>query len=191
MRKMIAGLATGILLALGGVAGADMNCVDCDEYDMEVRVNGQPFYGKWAMIDDRPFVGIEALSDLLALPRAHNYKAWNVDREGMSGGDPLKLMTQTKDGEVKTVRFGGVTMVDLYGIASALDLPVHHNFRAKIIQVGDNYEGENMKGAWYRYKARAHGWRLWDDMERYRVRNKLPSRYQQWDDSPNSSRPQF
>jgi hypothetical protein len=182
MRKMIAGLATGILLALGGVASADGTT--CEGYDVNLSVNGDPFYGKWAIVDDRPFVGVEALSDLLEIPRVHNYKAWNIDRQGMDGGDPLMLMTQTKDGEIKTIRYAGVTMVDLYGVAAALDLPVHHNFRNKTIQVGSNYTGEEMKGKWYRYLSRRRGWNLETDIDRLRPGVMDYTDYQEFHDSP-------
>lgn len=183
MRKMIAGLAAGLCLAVGGVASAD--CMNCDDYDVNLNVNGNPFYGKWAIVDDRPYVGIEALSDALNLPRKHNYKAWNMDRKGMSGGDPLTLMTQTKNGKVDTIRFAGVTMVDLYQVAANLRMPVHHNFNNKTIQVGKNYNGEIMKGKWYRYLSRARGWNLETDLDRCRDKTRTPIRRDmEWDDAP-------
>ena len=83
MRKMIAGLAAGVMLALGGTASAE--CVTCStDYDVEVSVNGNPFYGKWAIVDDRPYLGVEALSEILELPRKHYYKAWNIADAGRS-----------------------------------------------------------------------------------------------------------
>jgi hypothetical protein len=182
MRKMIAGLAAGVMLALGGMANAD--CVNCDEYDLNVNVNGNPFFGKWAIVDDRPYLGVEALSDSLKLPRKHYYKAWDIARDAKETGDPLMLMTTAEGTKIPTLRFGGVTMVDLYAVANALDLPVHHNFRNKTFQVGSDYNGEMMKGAWYRYMARKHGWALHDDLDRYRWRYHQPTHLREWDDLP-------
>ena len=182
MRKMIAGLALGLTLAAGGMANAE--CIGCDQYDVKLSVNVNPFYGKWAIVDDRPYVGVEALSDALGLPRKHNYKAWNINRQGMNAGDPLMLMAQTPNGKVNTIRFAGVTMVDLYGVAAALDLPVHHNFRNKTFQLGSDYNGEEMIGAWYRYMARTRGWRDTYDVERVRRENRKRKHDRESDDLP-------
>lgn len=177
MSKMIAGLAAGVMLALGGVAGADDSALN-------LSINGKPFYGKWTMVDDRPYVGIEALSDALNLPRKHYYKAWNVTEEAAEAGDPLTLMSTADDSEVKTIRFAGVTMVDLYQVANALDLPVHHNFRTKTFQIGSNYTGEEMKGKWYRYLSRAHGWRVDTDLNRLHPINRTHRHDREWNDIP-------
>ncbi len=182
MRKLIAGLAAGVMVALGGAANAD--CLNCDGYEASVSVNGNPFFGKWAIVDDRPYLSIEALSDSLKLPRKHYYKAWDVARNAKEVGDPLTLMTTADGSKVKTIRFAGVAMVDLYGVANALDLPVHHNFRNKTIQVGSDYNGEMMKGAWYRYMARTRGWRMYDDIDRGRWENRQENRDREWDDLP-------
>lgn len=168
MRKMIAGLAAGIMLAMGGVASADWDYPTDGGYVVNLNVNGKPFFGKWAFVNDRPFVGIEAFSDALGVPRKHYYKSWNLAENAAEVGDPLVLMSTAEEKEVDTIRFGGVTMVDLYSAAAALDLPVHHNFRNKTIQVGSNYIGHQMPGAWYRYMARQRGWRLNTDMDRLR-----------------------
>lgn len=183
MSKMIAGLAAGVVLAMGGMASAE--CVSCPtDYDLHVSVNGNPFFGKWAMVDDRPYVGIEALSDALNIPRKHYYKAWNITDDAGEAGDPLMLMTTADTAPVKTIRFGGVTMVDLYGVANALGMPVHHNFTTKTFQIGSDYTGEQMKGAWYRYMARTHGWRLDTDLNRMKPRYKTRNNDMQWDDLP-------
>jgi hypothetical protein len=166
MRKMIAGLAAGVVLALGGVASADFDYPTDGGYVLNLNVNGNPFYGKWAMVDDRPFVGIEALSDALNLPRKHYYKSWHVAEEAEETGDPLVLMATAEELEVDAIRFGGVTMVDLYSVAAALGMPVHHNFRNKTIQLGSEYTGHEIPGAWYRYLSRNRGWRANDDFER-------------------------
>lgn len=188
MRKMIAGLAAGVVLTMGGVASADWDYPTDGGYDLNLTVNGNPFYGKWAMVDDRPFVGVEALSDALDLPRKHYYKSWHVAETAEEKGDPLVLMTTAEELEVDTIRFGGVTMVDLYSVSAALGIPVHHNFRSKTIQLGDEYVGSDIPGKWYRYLSRQRGWRLWTDIERiqpgpnnehYRVYN----RDRLWDDT--------
>ena len=75
-------------------------------------------------------------------------------------------------------------MVDLYAVANALDLPVHHNFRTKTIQVGSDYTGEEMKGKWYRYMARKRGWRIHDDVNRFHPKYKQRNRDREWDDLP-------
>lgn len=182
MRKMIAGMAAAVCFAMGGAASAD--CVNCPEYDLNVSVNGVPFYGKWALVDDRPFVGIEALSDALKMPRKHYYKSWHVAEGAKEMGDPLMLMSTAEADKVKTIRFAGVTMVDLYGVAAALDMPVHHNFQTKTFQLGSDYTGSHMKGDWYRYMARKRGWMLHDDFERYNWRYKQESRDREFDDLP-------
>jgi hypothetical protein len=166
MRKMIAGLAAGLILALGGVASADWDYPTDGGYVIHLNINGNPFYGKWTMVDDRPFVGIEALSDALDLPRKHYYKSWHVAEKAEETGDPLVLMTTAEELEVDTMRFAGVTMVDLYSVSAALGMPVHHNFRNKTIQVGSDYVGHEIPGKWYRYLSRQRGWRLMYDMTR-------------------------
>lgn len=188
MRKMIAGLAAGIVLALGGGASADFVYPNSGGYDINLSVNGSPFLGKWALVEDRPYVGIEAFSDALKIPRKHYYKAWNLKNGAEEAGDPLVLMAKAQDSDVKTIRFGGVTMVDLYSAAAALDLPVHHNFRSKTIQVGDNYVGEEMKGKWYRYLSRTRGWRHYDDLERMRYKNRERAHDREWDDTAPKNR---
>ena len=165
MKKMIAGLAASAVLFLGGMASAE--CFGCHESNVNININGAPFLGRAAMIDERPFVSFESLSNALNLPRKHNYKAWNLDRGGLSAGNPLTHLVRTRNKALKTVRFGGVTMVDLYEVASSLDMQVHHNFNTKTIQIGKNYTGENTKGAVYRHLSRARGWRLQDDFGRF------------------------
>ena len=91
MRKMIAGLAAGIVLAMGGAASADFNYPTDGGYDVSLNVNGNPFFGKWAIVDDRPYVGIEAFSDALGIPRKHYYKSWNV-AEGAEDGRCMLLV---------------------------------------------------------------------------------------------------
>ena len=168
MRKMIAGLAAGLVLSMGGAASADWDYPLDGGYDVNLSVNGVPFFGKWALVNDKPYVGIEAFSDAINLPRKHYYKSWNLAEGAEEVGDPLVLMSTAEELEVDTIRFGGVTMVDLYSVAAALDLPVHHNFRNKTIQVGSPYVGYEIPGRWYRYLSRQRGWRMWDDLERVR-----------------------
>ena len=188
MRKMIAGLAAGVLLALGGVANAD--CVGCDEYDVKVSVNGNSFDGKWTIVDDRPYVGLESLSNILLMPRTKDFLAHNLG--GTEGLNPLEFGARAGGQKLNTIRFAGVTMVDLYEVASALDLPVHHNFRNKTIQIGSNYTGEEMKGKWYRYFSRVRGYRLHDDIDRVEIRKKLVDNngdaYRTFDDHPRGPR---
>lgn len=189
MRKMIAGLAAGIVLALGGVACADWEYPHDGGYDLNLNVNGSPFYGKWMIINDRPFVGIEALSDALNLPRKHYYKSWHVAETAEDTGDPLVLMATAEELEVDAMRVGGVTMVDLYSVTSALGIPVHHNFRNKTIQVGSDYVGHEIPGKWYRYLSRQRGWRQNDDFERVFPNGSVAKGYKStnrdrlWDDT--------
>lgn len=165
MKKLFLGLATAALLATGGAASAD--CTGCG-YDINLNVNGTPFYGNWAMVNDRPYVGVEAFSDAVGLPRSHYYQGWSVAKTPSENISPLEFMVTAGDKQVETIRFGGVTMIDLYKTAEALDLPVHHNFNNKTIQVGDNYYGHELPGAWYRRMSRTRGWTDADWMERHK-----------------------
>jgi hypothetical protein len=170
MKNLMMGLVAVAVLALGGAASADdSNCggMGCDGYNIRLTVNGNPYYGKWAIVNDRPYVGIEAFSDYMGVPRAHYYKGWSFAKTPSENISPLDLQVLTEDKKVDTIRFAGVTMVDLYRTAEALDVPVHHDFRKKIIQVGNTgYVGENMKGKWYRHLNRVRGWTDHDWLER-------------------------
>ncbi len=175
MNKLIAGLTLAVGMALAGPAAADYT--PCKGYNVNLNVNGTPFYGKWAIINDRPYVGVEAFAEAVGLPRVHYYKGWSVAEEPASTVDPLNLAVLVGDDNVDTLRFGGVTMIDLYHAASALDLPVHHNFTNKTIQVGSRYHGEMHKGEWYRRKSRARNWTgdvpFYPNVsERYRTENQ-------------------
>lgn len=153
------GLLAGVFLATSGAATAkDCSGGTCGSYDTRLTVNGQPFYGAWTIIKDRPYVGIEAFSDYLGVPRSHYYKGWSLAHNPSAQIAPLDLKVMTEDKPVDTIRFAGVTMIDLYKAAEALNLPVHHNFQRRIIQVGNGYTGEDMPGRWYRYLSRTKGW---------------------------------
>lgn len=156
MKKLIAGVALVLGMALVGPAAADYN--PCKGYNVNLNVNGNPFYGKWAIINDRPYVGVEAFAEAVGLPRVHYFKGWSVAEEPADTIDPLRLSVLVGNEQVDTLRFGGVTMVDLYHAASALDLPIHHNFTNKTIQIGSRYQGEMHKGEWYRRTSRARHW---------------------------------
>jgi hypothetical protein len=156
MKKYMIGLVAGAILAVGGAASAD--CVGCEGYDVRLTVNGNPFYGKWAIVDDRPYVGIEAFSDYMGVPRSHYYKGWSFAKTPSESIAPLDLQVMAEQEKVDTIRFAGVTMVDLNQAADALGVPVHRDLRQKIIQVGTGYTGENMKGKWYRHLSRSRGW---------------------------------
>ncbi len=165
MKKLIMGLVVGAALATGGAASAD--CLSCGKYDVKLTVNGNPFYGNWAIVKDRPFVGIEAFSDYVGVPRSHYYKGWSFAKTPAETIEPLDHLVTTEGKKVETIRFGGVTMIDLYRAAEALDIPVHHDFRSKTIQVGSGYTGEQMKGKWYRYLNRSRGWTAKDSLTRF------------------------
>lgn len=123
--------------------------------DLSVEVNGKPFYGKWAMIDERPYVGVEAFGQALGLPRIHNAKDWQLAESASGTSNPLDLVVRGPKGKLPTVRQGGVTMVDLIAASEALGLPFHYNTYARTFQVGSPYYGEQMRGAWTRwYNAR-------------------------------------
>ncbi len=170
MKKLFLGLATAALLAMGGAATAD--CTGC-EYDLNLNVNGTPFYGNWALVNDRPFVGVEAFSDAVGLPRSHYYQGWSIGEKPSDNIAPLEFLVRAGDKPVETIRFGGVTMIDLYKTAEALDLPVHHNFNTKTIQVGDRYVGHELPGAWYRRLSRTRGWTDADWMQRLMPGSKI------------------
>lgn len=164
MKKLVMGLVAGAIMAMGGAASAD--CVGCEGYDVRLWVNGNPYYGKWAIVNDRPYVGIEAFSDYIGVPRAHYYKGWSFAKTPSESISPLDLQVMTEQEKVDTIRFAGVTMVDLNQAADALGVPVHRDLRQKIIQVGHTgYTGEQMKGRWYRHMSRARGWTDTDWLE--------------------------
>lgn len=178
MKKYIAGLVAGVVLAMGGVAAAD--CVTCDDYDVKLSVNGNPFFGKWAIVDDRPYVAVEAFANALDMPRKHYYKGWSLAKKPSKNIDPLELLTLADKSKVKTIRFAGLAMVDLFGAANALDLDIHHNFANSTIQVGDNYKGEMNKGKTYRYLSRAKGWTNTQRDERFTKKRSQEAKYMHW-----------
>ena len=89
MKKLIMGLVVGAALATGGAASAD--CLSCGKYDVKLTVNGNPFYGNWAIVKDRPFVGIEAFSDYVGVPRSHYYKGWSFAKTPAETIEPLEI----------------------------------------------------------------------------------------------------
>ena len=170
MKKLVMGLVAGVVLATAGAASAD--CLSCGQYDVKLTVNGSPFYGKWAIVNDRPFVGLEAFSDYVGVPRSHYYKGWSFAATPAETIEPLEHLVTTEGKPVETIRFGGVTMIDLYRTAEALDIPVHHDFRSKTIQVGSGYTGEQMKGKLYRHMSRNRGWTAPDALSRFQRSNR-------------------
>lgn len=156
MKKTMLALMVGAMLAAGGAAQAE--CVGCEGYNLRLTVNGNPYFGKWAMVNDRPYIGVEAFSDYLGIPRSHYYKGWSVAKTPSENIAPLDLAVMAENEKVDTIRFGGVTMVDLNQAAAALGLAVHRDLDKKVIQVGTGYRGEEMKGKWYRHLSRARGW---------------------------------
>lgn len=162
MKKYMLGLVAIATVAMGGAATAD--CAGradspCGKYDVRLTVNGNPYYGKWAIVNDRPYVGIEAFSDYVGVPRAHYYQGWSFAKTPSETISPLDLNVMVEQQKVDTIRFAGVTMVDLNQAASALGVPVHRDLQRRIIQVGHTgYTGEQMKGKWYRHLSRARGW---------------------------------
>jgi hypothetical protein len=177
MKKLMMGLVASAVLVLGGAANAECDGPTdqdgCEGYNIRMTVNGNPYFGKWAIVNDRPFVGIEAFSDYMGVPRAHYYKGWSFAKTPSENISPLDLQVLTEEKKVDTIRFAGVTMVDLNQAAQALGVPVHRDLRQKIIQVGTGYSGENMKGAWYRHLDRARGWTDADWMERLHKKRRF------------------
>lgn len=159
MKKYMLGLVATAIVAMGGAASADCADGDCGNYDVRLTVNGNPYYGKWAYVNDRPYVGIEAFSDYVGVPRSHYYQGWSFAKAPSETISPLDLQVMVEQQKVDTIRFAGVTMVDLNQAATALGVPVHRDFRRKIIQVGHTgYTGEQIKGKWYRHMSRSRGW---------------------------------
>ena len=109
MKKLIMGLVVGAALATGGAASAD--CLSCGKYDVKLTVNGNPFYGNWAIVKDRPFVGIEAFSDYVGVPRSHYYKGWSFAKTPAETIEPLDHLVTTEGKKVETIRFGFVARV--------------------------------------------------------------------------------
>lgn len=158
MKKYMLGLVAAAAVAMGGAAAADCG-TPCGQYNVRLTVNGNPYYGKWAIVNDRPYVGIEAFSDYMGVPRSHYYKGWSFAKTPSENIAPLDLGVMVEQEKVDTIRFAGVTMVDLNQAAQALGVPVHRDLRKKIIQVGHTgYTGEQMKGKWYRHMSHKRGW---------------------------------
>ncbi len=159
----------GVLLALAVLApavaqpikpaGARAEFVDQRPHsDATINVNGIEFQGKWAIIGERPYVGVESFGKALGLPRIHNAKGWQLAEKPMGTLNPLELVVKGPRSKLPTVRHAGVTMVDLLAASDALGLETHHNFYSRTWQIGTPYKGEFLKGAYYRWLAHANNW---------------------------------
>lgn len=117
----------------------------------EIRIDGRPYEGRWAMIGDRPFVDVESFGKALGLPRRHNVKNWYLSSQGNPKGSPFQLQVESINCKLPTQRFGGGTYVELQSACKAMQIPLHWDSRGKVFEVGDAYAGEYMIGAWQRW----------------------------------------
>lgn len=156
-------------LFVGVMAAPSQARVDNDQVDIQIQ--GVPFFGEWAFIGGRPYVGIESFGKALGFPREHNVLGWCLNPPPPPATactvSPFALAVQSKGKNLRTVRFGGNTMVDLRQALDVLDIPFHYGYTdAQTFYVGNPYEGESMKGAWYRWRAMHYdlhgkGWSGW------------------------------
>lgn len=122
-----------------------------ERYNREIRVDGRPFEGRWALIDGRPWVNVESFGKALGLPRRHNVKNWYLSSQGNPKGSPFQLQVESLNGKLPTTRFGGGTFVDMQAACQAMKIPVHIDATDGVYEVGDAYRGEYMNGAWSRW----------------------------------------
>ncbi|MEW6278770.1 MAG: hypothetical protein AB1758_09125 [Candidatus Eremiobacterota bacterium] len=158
-----------LLLAAAAVtlAGATASPSQADSGNMimrdpvTIKVEGVTYEGVWAMIGERPYVGVESFGKALGYPRHHNAKGWCLnppDGKHRDPTNPFVLAVEAAGKRVPTARFAGATMVDLRSACEALDIPFHYDFHCRIFEVGSPYEGEIMKGALYRWHANHYDW---------------------------------
>lgn len=154
MRRLVM-MVVGAALALSLVSPAMARQAN---KDATIQVNGTNFEGKWAIIGERPYVGVESFAKALGLPRIHNVKDWQLAQSPSGPVNPLELVVRGPKSKLPTVRHAGATMVDLKAACADLDIPLHYNFYSRVWQVGSPYKGEFLKGAWYRWLSNSHRW---------------------------------
>lgn len=148
-------LLVACALLLGAMAAPSQAKVMGD--DVKVVINGVPFHGEWAFVGERPYVGIESFGKALGFPREHNVLGWCLNPPPPPAvecdASPFELAVHSKGKALRTVRFGGNTMVDLRQALQVLDIPFNYRFDDRAILVGNPYFGETMRGAWYRWRS--------------------------------------
>lgn len=153
-------LLLAVALLLGGTAAPSAARVDNDA--VQIMINGVRYDGEWAYIGGRPYVGVESFGKSLGFPREHNVKGWCLNPPpppaSQCNVSPFELAVQAKGKALPTVRFAGVTMVDLRTALEALDIPFHYRFYDRTYSVGNPYYGEYMKGAYYRWLSLNNDW---------------------------------
>lgn len=126
-----------------------------------IKVEGVTFEGVWAMVGERPYVGVESFGNAMGYPRVHNVKGYALNPPGTprsTSVNPLVLAVEANGKQVPTTRFAGATMCDLQSTCKALDIPYHYDFSTRTFEVDSPYRGEIMKGALYRWWALHYGW---------------------------------
>ncbi len=107
---------------------------------VRIVVNGKPYVGNWAFVGDRPYVCIEALVQALGYPRNHHVAGWCLDPSKTCTPNcpisPLDLAVHSKGKDLRTVRFGGNTLVDLRQALEVLDVPFRYHFGDRLFRVG-------------------------------------------------------
>lgn len=144
------GVAAALFAGLTGVSQASY----WDHPDTTIRVNGSTYYGRWAYINERPYVNVETFGRMLGVPRRHDTQNWYLGTEGKPSGSPFQMVVESGTVKLPTARFGGATFVDLQAACQALDIPYHRDYNGNTLEVGDGYRGEYMNGAWQRYSNR-------------------------------------
>ncbi len=137
MKRTLLLLVSGLVILGTLVAPAQARVMDDP---VRIVVNGKPYFGNWAFVGDRPYVCIEALAQALGCPRNHHVAGWCLDSSRTCTPncpvDPLDLAVHSQGQTLRTVRFGGNTLVDLRQALEALDVPFHYNFQDRLFRVG-------------------------------------------------------
>jgi len=143
------------LVALGGLLAPAQARVSA--HDVKIVVNGVPFHGEWAMVGERPYVGIESLGKALGSPRQHNVLGWCLESADSAAktcdANPLELLVRSQGQTLKTVRHGGVTMVDLRQAAQVLGLSMRHRLHDRTFMVGLPFYGQSAAGDQHRQRT--------------------------------------
>ena len=148
-------LLAACALFLGALAAPTQARVTDDA--CKIVIQGVPYQGEWAMIGETPYVGIESFGKALGYPRGHCVKSWCLNPPAPPATEctatPFELAVQAKGKALRTVRFGGNTMVDLRQALEVLEIPFNRRYYDQAFMVGNPYFGETMAGAWYRWRS--------------------------------------
>jgi hypothetical protein len=131
-QKFMTGLALSGLLGLGMVVGTSQpgsaRTSMMTTANKSIMINGHLFEGRWAYVEDRPFVSVSAFEHALGLPHRHDTRNWYLGAEGAPHGNVLQPGVESAAGKLPSVSYGGTMMVDLRAACKALHLRCHEDF---------------------------------------------------------------